>query len=217
MNNIVLKSLAVENYASFADRIMFTTEIDSSKKEYLENTFEIADSRFNKVSILYGANGSGKTFFCKILREVKRLLDWSPLMAMNNSQLLSLPQFKGMDASVTPFVFDNKYRNKPTYHYEFNILGKKIESELLTKKYRRTEKLIERTSSSFKDIILRSELKDFENKKQAVKEEALCLPIAALLNNKLASKIVDAIQEIQIVSMTAARLKPTIFRYYSES
>lgn len=88
-------------------------------------------------------------------------------------------------------------------------MGKKIESELLTKKYRRTEKLIERTSSSFKDIILRSELKDFENKKQAVKEEALCLPIAALLNNKLASKIVDAIQEIQIVSMTAARLKPT--------
>ena len=47
MNNIVLKSLAVENYASFADRIMFTTEIDSSKKEYLENTFEIADSRFS--------------------------------------------------------------------------------------------------------------------------------------------------------------------------
>ena len=88
-------------------------------------------------------------------------------------------------------------------------MGKKIESELLTKKYRRTEKLIERTSSSFKDIILRSELKDFENKKQAVKEEALCLPIAALLNNKLASKIVDAIQGIQIVSMTAARLKPT--------
>ena len=109
---------------------MFTTEIDSSKKEYLENTFEIADKRFNKVSILYGANGSGKTFFCKILREVKRLLDWSPLMAMNNSQLLSLPQFKGMDAPVKPFVFDIAYQNKPTkfeidiiidrttYHYE---------------------------------------------------------------------------------------------------
>ena len=63
MNNIVLKSLAVENYASFADRIMFTTEIDSSKKEYLENTFEIADSRFNKVSILYGAKWFRKNIF----------------------------------------------------------------------------------------------------------------------------------------------------------
>lgn len=220
MNNIVLKSLAVENYASFAERILFTTEIDSSKKEYLENTFEIADKGFNKVSILYGANGSGKTFFCKILREIKRILSWSPLMGMNNSQLLSLPQFKGIDAPVKPFAFDKAYQNRPTkfeieivinkttYHYEFNILGKTIVSELLTKKFRRTEKLLERTSPSFKDIVLRSELKDFENKKQAVKEESLCLPIAALLNNELATKIVDAIQGIQVVSMTAARLKP---------
>ena len=45
--------------------------------------------------------------------------------------------------------------------------------------------------------------------KRQVKEEALCLPVAALLNNSLASKIVDAIQGIQVVSMTAARLKPT--------
>lgn len=220
MNNIVLKSLAVENYASFAERILFTTEIDSSKKEYPENTFEIADKGFNKVSFLYGANGSGKTFFCKILREIKRILSWSPLMGMNNSQLLSLPQFKGIDAPVKPFAFDKAYQNRPTkfeieivinkttYHYEFNILGKTIVSELLTKKFKRTEKLLERTSPSFKDIVLRSELKDFENKKQAVKGESLCLPIAALLNNELATKIVDAIQGIQVVSMTAARLKP---------
>ena len=124
MNNVILKSLAVENYASFADRIMFTTEIDSSKKEYLENTFEIADKRFNKVSILYGANGSGKTFFCKILREVKRLLDWSPLMAMNNSQLLSLPQFKGMDAPVKPFVFDMHIKiNQQNLRLTLSLIG----------------------------------------------------------------------------------------------
>ena len=95
-----------------------------------------------------------------------------------------------------------------TYHYEFNISGKKIIYELLTKKYRRTEKLIERTSSSYKDIILKSELKDFENKKQAVKEEALCLPVAALLNNELAQRINDSIKEIRVISMTAAKLKP---------
>ena len=72
MNNVALKSLSVENFASFADRVTFTTEVDSSKKEYLENTFERGDSRFNKVSFLYGANGSGKTFFCKIIREGNR-------------------------------------------------------------------------------------------------------------------------------------------------
>ena len=221
MNNTILKSLSVENFTSFADRITFTTETDISKKEFLNNTFESRDMMFNKVSFLYGANGSGKTFFCKIIREIQRLLDWSPLLAMNNSQLLSLPQFKEIDAPVKQFMFDVAYQERPskfaieivldetTYYYEFSVREKKIESELLTKKYRRTEKLLERTSSLYKDIVLRSELKDFENKKQAVKEEALCLPVAALLNNSLASKIVDAIQGIQVVSMTAARLKPT--------
>lgn len=220
MNNTVLKMLSVENFASFAEPVIFTTETDISKKEYLENTFMCGDNRFNKVSFLYGANGSGKTFFCKSIREIHRLLDWSPLTAMNNSQLLSLPQLKGIDAPVKSFAFDTDYHQKPTkfiielvidevtYHYEFSVLGKVIESELLTKKYRRTEKLIERTSSSYKDIVLRSELKDFENTKQVVKEEALCLPVAALLNNDLASKIVTAIKEIQVVSMTAARLDP---------
>lgn len=221
MDNTILKYLSVENFASFADKIEFTTEIDSGKKEFMESVFSSGDNQFNKVSFLYGANGSGKTFFCKIIREIQRLLEWSPLCGMNNSELLSLPQLKGMDDPITTFAFDMSYEEKPTrfiveiildgitYHYEFAVLNRKIEYELLTKKYRRTEKLIERTSPSYKDIILKSDLKDFENTKQVVKEEALCLPIAALLNNKMALKINAAIKGICVVSMTAARLKPT--------
>lgn len=221
MDNTILKYLSVENFASFADKIEFTTEIDSGKKEFMESAFSCGDKQFNKVSFLYGANGSGKTFFCKIIREIQRLLEWSPLCGMNNSELLSLPQLKGMDDPITTFAFDMSYEEKPTrfiveiildgitYHYEFAVLNRKIEYELLTKKYRRTEKLIERTSPSYKDIILKSDLKDFENTKQVVKEEALCLPIAALLNNKMALKINAAIKGICVVSMTAARLKPT--------
>lgn len=221
MDNTILKYLSVENFASFADKIEFTTEIDSGKKEFIESVFSCGDNQFNKVSFLYGANGSGKTFFCKIIREIQCLLEWSPLCGMNNSELLSLPQLKGMDDPITTFAFDMSYEEKPTrfvveiildgitYHYEFAVLNRKIEYELLTKKYRRTEKLIERTSPSYKDIILKSDLKDFENTKQVVKEEALCLPIAALLNNKMALKINAAIKGICVVSMTAARLKPT--------
>lgn len=221
MDNTILKYLSVENFVSFADKIEFTTEIDSGKKEFMESAFSCGDEQFNKVSFLYGANGSGKTFFCKIIREIQRLLEWSPLCGMNNSELLSLPQLKGMDDPITTFAFDMSYEEKPTrfiveiildgitYHYEFAVLNRKIEYELLTKKYRRTEKLIERTSPSYKDIILKSDLKDFENTKQVVKEEALCIPIAALLNNKMALKINAAIKGICVVSMTAARLKPT--------
>lgn len=221
MDNIVLKSLSVENFVSFADPMLFTTEVDGSKKEHLENTFTYNDLTFNKVSFLYGANGSGKTFFCKIIREIQRLLDWSPLTAMDNERFLSLPHFKGIDSPVKTFAFDTEYQQKPTifsieilidnvcYHYKFAIHGQKIVYELLTKKHRRTEKLLERTSSSYKDITLHSQLKEFEGTKQVVKEEALCLPVAALLNNTLAMKIVSAIKAIQAVNMTAAKLNPT--------
>ena len=220
MNNIILKALSVENFLSFADPIFFTTETDASKKEHLENTFTCAEADFNKVSFIYGANGSGKTFFCKIIREIQRLLDWSPLTAMNTPQFLALPQFKGIDSPVKPFAFDKRYHEAPTkfsidimiekitYHYEFVVKGKMILYELLTKKLHRTEKLIERTSPAYTDITLRSELKDFENMKQVVKSEALCLPVAALLNNPLALKIVTAIKSIQAVNMTAAKITP---------
>lgn len=221
MDNIVLKYLAVENFASFADKVEFKTEIDSGKKESSGYTFTCNNMEFNKISILYGANGSGKTFFCKIIREIQRLLDWSPLITMNNSQLMSLKHLKGIDDPIATFAFDIQYNEKPTkfeleiliervlYHYEFSILNNKVICELLTKKNKRTEKLIDRTSESFKDIVLKSELRDFENAKHVVKEEALCLPVAALLNNELASKISNAIHEIRVVSMTAAKLKPT--------
>ena len=221
MDNVTLRSLSAENFASFAGRIEFSTETDSSKKEYLENTFTVGNMQFNKVSFLYGANGSGKTFFCKILREIQRILALSPLITVTNSaQFLATPQIKGLDVPVKPFAFDTQYKNQPTtfgidivlngtnYHYEFSIQGKTIVREILTKKFRRTEKLIERTSSSFKDILLRSDLKGFEPTKQTVKPEALCLPVAAMLNNPLAAQLNAVICGIQVVSMAAGRLNP---------
>lgn len=221
MDNVILKSLSAENFASFAERIEFSTETDSGKKEHLENTFTVEDMRFNKVSFLYGANGSGKTFFCKILREIQRILALSPLItATNSTQFLATPQIKGIDAPVKPFAFDTQYQDKPTtlgidivldgvsYHYEFSLQGKTVVREILTKKFRRTEKLIERTSPSFKDILLRSDLKGFEPTKQTVKPEALCLPVAAMLNNPLAARLNAVICGIQVVSMAAGRLNP---------
>ena len=221
MDNVILKSLSAENFASFAERIEFSTETDSGKKEHLENTFTVENMRFNKVSFLYGANGSGKTFFCKILREIQRILALSPLItATNSAQFLATPQIKGMDAPVKPFAFDTQYQDKPTtlgidivldgvsYHYEFSIQEKTVVREILTKKFRRTEKLIERTSPSFKDILLRSDLKGFEPTKQTVKPEALCLPVAAMLNNPLAARLNAVICGIQVVSMAAGRLNP---------
>lgn len=220
MNNIILKSLSAENFAAFADRVIFTTQLDTAKKDNLSGTFTEGDYNFNKVSFIYGANGSGKTYFCKIIKEIQRLISWSSLID-SNVQLLSLPAFKGIDAPIKTFAFDKSFTDKPSifsieimldgviYGYEFSVFHNKIISEKLTKKFRRTETILERNSPSFKDIVLRSELRDFEQAKHFVKEEALCLSVAAIFNNQLARKIVTAINDIQAVNMTSARLKPT--------
>lgn len=211
MSNYVIKSLFAENYAPFAERIDFTTVADFTKKEFIENTFKFGDLHYNKVSYIYGANGSGKSFFFRILKEIQRLLALSPFSLVDDSQMLSMPQFKGIDAPVAHFAFDTSYNDKPIklgvevvideviYHYEFDILGKAIIYELLTKKYRRTETLLRRTSASFKSIELKSEFKDFDTK--VVKDEALCLPMLAMLNNSLAKKLVTTLTSIDIFNM----------------
>ncbi len=219
MINYKLKSLCVRNFASFADELFFSTVTDQSKKEQLNNSFAIGSESFNKVSVIYGANGSGKTFFCKILREVQRVLTLSTILEDNKKLLLSA-FVKSIDRPVPRFAFDEEYQVKPTffsldiildettYHYQFEISGKKIMSERLTKKYRRTEILIERTSPAFKDISLRSELKSFENNKNVVREESLCLSMAAVLNNHLAKLIFDGIQSITVLNMAAPHSAP---------
>ena len=228
MGTTVLKSISAENFASFAEKVTFTCVADGSKKEYAMNTFESGDEVINKVSYVYGSNGSGTTFFCKILREIQRMIALSPLSMMKSSQIKALFPSEELLKPIPKFAFDIAYQELPTtlgidmiiddvtYHYEFSVLEQKIVHELLTKKYRRTEKILERTSPSFQDITVKSELKGFEDTKRVVKEDALCLVMAAMLNNDFANMLVDAIKEINIFNMTSPRLNPGELEAFSE-
>lgn len=220
MSAIILKSISAKNYAAFADGITFTTQIDTSKKEYPENTFIEGDYSYNKVSFIYGANGSGKSYFCRIMSEIQRIIDWSPISAMGNQDILQLPNIRSLNSRPNTFAFDTAYSklptsfsiefviNKITYKYDFTIENGNVIHEQLTKKYRRTETLILRTSPDYQDIILKSEFKNFNDTKQVVKKDSLCLPVAAMLNNQLALKLVMAIKSVQVVNMAAAKTNP---------
>lgn len=213
MNNIILKSVSAENFAPFADKVFFTTEVDASKKESIDNTVNINNTNYNIVSYVFGTNGAGKSYFCKILREIQRLIIWSSLTSVTSEKFSSVPALKDIDKPVVNFAFDTAYQNKPTtfgieivvneilYSYEFSILGKKIVYESLTKKFRRTQKLIHRISSSYKDIELFCDLKSLAPTKKVVKEEALCLPMLAFLNNQLAINIMNAILGVGVYNM----------------
>ena len=72
MDNVVLKSLSVENFFSFADGICFTTENDLGKKEFLENSFEQNDnsSKFSTKEIPLEVLAFLKLHFTDLLSEI---------------------------------------------------------------------------------------------------------------------------------------------------
>lgn len=215
----VLKSLSVSNFGPFADAVLFTTIADTSKKELLEeNTFNIQDQRCNKVSYIFGANGAGKSNFCKAILQIQNMLMLSPILSSNNPQLMEISPLKDSGTDVqNHFKFSKRHVNVPTkfcievllegitYAYSFSVQDKKIIAEKLTKKYRRTETILDRTSPNYTDIRLRSELLSFKNNVSVVKDNALCLSMAAFLNNKLATDLVNTITQIKVVNMAAMR------------
>ncbi len=143
----------------------------------------------------------------------------SPIRASNNPQLLDmLPLKDELAVQRNHFKFDVSGKERATsysiqiliddvlYTYSFSIAENyDVISEKLTKKKRRTEIILERTSPKFESITLKSELKSFQDNIHVVKNNALCLSMASFLNNKLATTIVATITNIQVVNMAAMK------------
>ena len=220
-NNIILKSLSATNFGPFNEKIYFDMETCVPKNQIInDHVFSAGDNKqFNKLAYIFGANGSGKSNFCKIILQIQRAIMLSPIKASNNSQLLEMKPFK--DDLLTPrnhFKFNTTSKERATsyqiqividdvlYTYSFSVAeNSDILYETLTKKRRRMETILNRTSPSFESIELKSELKPFQSNVQVVKNNALCLSMASFLNNELATKIVDAIADIRVMNMAAMR------------
>ncbi len=67
MKNAILKSISATNFGPFNGTITFDMETSVPKGQIIENhTFFAGDNQqFNKIAYIYGANGSGKSNFCK--------------------------------------------------------------------------------------------------------------------------------------------------------
>lgn len=215
-------SFSVGNTGPFKDVTGLTTLTESSKKEFLrENTFEISGHNYNKISYVYGANGSGKTNYLSALKKMQRMIVMSTVLGANNNKLLEVPAIKKELASpIETFKFDVDCKGKETYFeiqvllegllytYSFAVQDGKIQKELLTKKNKRTETLIKRVSPKYEDITLRSGLSSFKSMVHVVREDALCLAMAAMLNNPLASMILNEVMNYQIINMASVGNAP---------
>lgn len=221
MKNAILKSISATNFGPFNGTIEFDMETSVPKGQIIDNhTFVAGDNQqFNKIAYIYGANGSGKSNFCKIILQIQRAIMLSPIRASNNPQLLDmLPLKDELAVQRNYFKFDVSGKGRVTsysiqvliddvlYTYSFSTAeNNDVVSEKLTKKKRRTETILERTSPKFESITLKSELKSFHDNVHVVKDNALCLSMASFLNNKLATTIVETITNIQVVNMAAMR------------
>lgn len=221
MKNAILKSISATNFGPFNGTIEFDMETSVPKGQIIENhTFFAGDNQqFNKIAYIYGANGSGKSNFCKIILQIQRTIMLSPIRASNNPQLLDmLPLKDELAVQRNHFKFDVSGKERATFYsiqiliddvlytYSFSIAENyDVISEKLTKKKRRTETILERTSPKYESITLKSELKSFQDNVHVVKDNALCLSMASFLNNKLATTIVATITNIQVVNMAAMR------------
>lgn len=213
----MLVSFEVENYGPFSGSVGISTQADITKKELLEkNTFCDGDKRYNYVNLIYGYNGAGKSNLFKALISMQQILTLSPIIATNNQQILDNSQINyEVTSQRNYFKFIEGYKDKPTrysievkidsilYSYSFEVLNKKIVKETLYRKNKRKELLLKRTSERFEDITVKSELKSFENFRSTVKEDVLCLSMAMFLNNEVAVKIYQAIDNIIIVNMSS--------------
>lgn len=215
-----LLSIKFSNFGPFAATASFSTVADIAKKEKLQdNTFIVNDFKCIKVTYIFGANGVGKSNIGKGILQLKNILSLSPILASNHPQILEMSVLgcKIVDFD-NPFKFNKANADKPTHFeiemfidgviftYAFDIKHGKILFEQLTKKKRRTETILIRTSPSFGDIKLKSELKSFENNVSVVKENVLCLSMAAFLNNETADKIMQFINSIEVVNMASMKL-----------
>jgi hypothetical protein len=215
-------SFETSNIGPFKDRVGISLVADDTKKELLDkNTVFVNEIYYNKTAYIYGSNGAGKTNFFLALGQLQRLLMLSTMIGSNNVNFMQIPALKNEFMSpIETFIFDVNSKNNPTffkivvlidetrYIYTVEVKNGEIIYEELAKKYKRTEVLIKRTSPDYKDIKLKSDFSSFMKNIAVVRKNALCLPMAAMLNHELAGKIMDEIMNIRIINMSALRGVP---------
>ena len=134
-NGIMILNLEFKNYRSFKGICSFTTEPTSSKAK-VENLCEVetnaeGNKKILRVSLIFGANASGKTNIIKFLYGFRR---W----------LLNIDNRVGEDIALyQPFKFDSATADAPTeftmefiaqkvrYKYEVHFVRYRITSESL--------------------------------------------------------------------------------------
>lgn len=180
-----------KNFTSYYDETKISM-LASSKEEHKGlNTFNTKHGELLKSSLIYGANGSGKS---NIIRAVDFMQDMVQGSFFDDSIINRCDKFKFRNQSEKePTMFEIVFiENDILYQYGFEICDNKINREWLYKKANRTTPVFLRESPHYTSIILKGELKkDAEVIKSHTRENALFISTAAMFNIPIAKTIRD--------------------------
>ena len=215
----MLVAFALANYTCYRDRQEFSAE--AVARTGVASAFDTGVRRFprlNRVSAIYGSNGSGKSRFVQALAFAKSFVVGS-----------SKESQTGADIPYRPFLFDAKTRGQPTtfelsfieagtvYEYGFAIDRRRVHAEWLLAwpPGGRMRHLLERTYDSDTD----SERWAFGASVRGPKEvwrsstrpNSLLVSAAAQLNSEPFRPVVDWCRKLNV--LTAGDIPP----YYTAS
>lgn len=198
------------NFYSFNNEVLFTTlASDSINSDSVERVFECHSQKFNKVSSLYGKNGSGKTTFIGALSVMKNMV----IHSSKDSQ-------KGEEIDVVPFAFSNNSTNQPSsfevtffledsiFRYGFKTTTNKILEEYLYGRFKKNNKNISKRETRLffrynnKTELGRmfSSINKFLNSPEIeLRDNALLLSYSSQMGHSLAKSIVEWFTKIKFM------------------
>jgi AAA15 family ATPase/GTPase len=196
--NTVLIDFTVGNLLSFQDKVTLSLEAASITELEETNVIEVPRLRLLKGTVVYGANGSGKSNLIRAMSVMRRVI----LESSSTSSTTEL--------DIVPFLLNVQTRSAPSffeitiqledrrYRYGFEIDKRLVHREWLYEAAKSTEKpLFLREKDGIEVRKSFPEGKDLEEK---TRDNALFLAVADQFNGPVAKKIMSWFQRFLVIS-----------------
>ncbi|MEY5040484.1 MAG: hypothetical protein RLZZ414_5 [Bacteroidota bacterium] len=200
----MLIELKFKNFLSFKNETVFSMTNVLSFKEHIEENIISTDREFDllKSTAIYGANGSGKSNFMRVMNTMSRVLfnSYSNSLKKDDEKPEQNYQFKLNSECETEntmyevsFLLDGNI-----YKYGFEINGYEIKKEWLSRKKDREVYLFKREIDVY-DINIES-FEEGNKFKSEVNSNVLLLSHLAQNNQKISKRLVQWFSNVNTIS-----------------
>lgn len=117
----MLIDISVTNFRSIKDKQTFSMVARDRIKEYPDNTYKVKKKSFLKSSIIYGANGSGKSNLIKAFDALKRLVQDSASYKVNDAIIYSHVYLLEGNNLEKPVEIEINFIAKDNLQYNYSI------------------------------------------------------------------------------------------------